>query len=190
MRATLQRFLQSFASVLFAATVAFAPGERALAQAYDRAQVEAAYLLNFIRYTEWPAAAMPPPEAPIVVVVYRASRTADALEAIAAGGERIAGREIEVRATGSEDRLARELRGAHVLYVGADADASAALAHAGDLVLTVGSAEGFSELGGMLCLVPQGNRVVFDANVGAIRASGLSVSAKVLALARRVEGKG
>ncbi|HET9482577.1 MAG TPA: YfiR family protein [Xanthomonadales bacterium] len=190
MRATLQRFLHSFASVLFAATVAFAPCEGALAQPYDRAQVEAAYLLNFIRYTEWPAAAMPPPEAPIVVVVYRASRTADALEAIAASGERIAGREIEVRATGSEERLARELRGAHVLYVGADADASAALAHAGDMVLTVGSAEGFSEVGGMLCLVPQGNRVVFDANVGAIRASGLSVSAKVLALARRVEGKG
>lgn len=188
MRATLQRFRQSFALALCAAALALAPG--ALAQRYDRAQVEAAYLLNFIRYTEWPAAALPPPEAPIVVVVYRAPRTAEALDEIAAGGERIAGREIEVRTAASEQRLARELRGAHVLYVGADADAEAALALAGDMVLTVGAAEGFSRIGGMLCLVPQGNRVVFDANVGAIRAAGLSVSAKVLALARRVEGKG
>ena len=160
----------------------------AAAQPYDRAQVEAAYLLNFIRYTEWPAAAMPPPEAPIVVAVYRAPQTAAALEAIAASGERIAGREIEVRASRTPKRLARDIAGAHVLYVGDDAETALALAR--ELVLTVGSVEGFNQHGGMVEVVPAGSRLVFDANVAAIRRAGLAMSAKVLALARRVEGRG
>ena len=49
MRATLQCFRQAFATVLSVAMLAFALGASALAQGYDRAQVEAAYLLNFIR---------------------------------------------------------------------------------------------------------------------------------------------
>ena len=153
---------------------------------YTRPQVEAAYLLNFIRYTAWPSEAAPPPEAPLVVVMYRAPATADALEAIAEH-ERVSGREIEVRRARSEADLDQEIPGAHVLYVGEEADAGAALSRGGDLVLTVGAAAGFSANGGMFGLASAGSRVVFDANLDAIRTSGLTVSARVLQLARHVE---
>ncbi len=172
--------------LLFALAVGVAP--ETFAQRFDRAQVEAAYLLSFMRYTEWPPGALPPPEAPIVVVVYRSSATAEALETIAASGELVAGREIEVRRARTAERLARQLAGAHVLYVGAAADATDALARTEALVLTIGAGPEFARQGGMLALVPLGNRIVFDANLAAIRVSGLKISAKVLALARRVEG--
>ena len=158
----------------------------AQAPVYSRPQVEAAYLLNFIRYTAWPTDAAPPPEAPLVVVVYRAPATADALEVITED-ERVSGREIDVRRARTEAELDREILGAHVIYVGEEADAGAALARVGDFVLTVGSASHFSESGGMFGLASAGSRVVFDANLDAIRASGLTVSARVLQLARHVE---
>lgn len=172
--------------LLAAAVLGLAGHAPARAQPYSRAQVEAAYLLNFIRYTAWPVEAAPPPEAPLVVLVYRAPETADALEAIA-DRERVFGREIEVRRVRSDDRLAHEIPGAHVLYVGDGADVAGALSRVGDFVLTVGTAPRFSESGGMFRLVPVGNRLVFDANLDAIRASGLTVSARVLQLARHVE---
>ena len=53
-------------------------------------------------------------------------------------------------------------------------------------MLTVGDAPGFARDGGMLGLVQQGSRIVFDANPTAIRVSGLQVSSKVLKLARIV----
>jgi hypothetical protein len=177
------------ATLLLAAVVLALAGRapvRAQAPVYSRPQVEAAYLLNFIRYTAWPVEAAPPPEAPLVVVVYRAPATADALEAIAAE-ERVSGREVEVRRAKTVAGLDREILGAHVLFVGEEADAGAALARVGDFVLTVGAAPRFGEYGGMFALASAGSRVVFDANLDAIRASGLSVSARVLQLARHVE---
>lgn len=174
------------AVLLVAAVIGLAWRGPAPAQPFSRAQVEAAYLLNFMRYTAWPYDAAPPPEAPLVVLVYRAPETADALEAMAEH-ERVAGREIEVRRVRTEEGLAREIPGAHVLYVGEDADAAGVLSRVGDSVLTVGMAPRFRESGGMFRLAPAGNRLVFDANLDAIRASGLTVSARVLQLARHVE---
>ena len=157
------------------------------AEPHRRAEAEASYLLSFIRHTDWPPGAMPPPEAPIVVAVYRAPATAAALAAFAEAGELVAGREIEVRASRTRKRLQRDVAGAHVLFVGGDARSALALVQ--DLVLTVGSGADFNAQGGMLQIVPAGRRLVFDANVAAIRAAGLGLSAKVLALARRVEGQ-
>lgn len=156
------------------------------AQAHDRAQVEAAYVVNFMRYTEWPAAALAA-GAPLVVVVHRASATGDAVAAIAAGGTRIGSHPIEVRRTRTKESLEHELAGAHVLYTAGDLDVAIGLA--GDFVLTIGRSPTFAAKGGMLALVRLGDRVVFDANLPAIRAAGLSLSAKVLALARHVEGR-
>ncbi|HVF35951.1 MAG TPA: YfiR family protein [Candidatus Saccharimonadia bacterium] len=166
------------------AALAFAPPARA--EAYERAQLVAAYIVNFMRYTEWPAPG-PVTGAPLVVVVHRAPATAKALAAIAASGTRIGTHSLEVRRARTIEALQRELIGAHVLYAGADHEA--ALALAGGEVLTIGSSPEFAKQGGMLALVPEGGRVVFDANLPAIRAAGLSLSAKVLALARHVEGR-
>jgi hypothetical protein len=83
----------------------------------------------------------------------------------------------------------RALHGAHAVFIEAQAwpGATAWLDEfVGQPVLTVGDAPGFARDGGMLGLVQQGSRIVFDANPTAIRVSGLQVSSKVLKLARIV----
>lgn len=170
-----------------AGALLFAAAATAHAQAHESARIEAAYIVDFVRYTEWPPTSFASPQAPVVVVVYRAPAIADALAAIAGGGARIGSRPIEVRRAQTIEVLRRRLPGAHVLYSGTDHDA--ALALAGDLVLTIGAAPGFVRAGGMIAFAQQGDRVVFDANLPAIRSAGLELSAKVLALARRVRGR-
>ena len=55
-------------------------------------------------------------------------------------------------------------------------------------VLTVSDVPGFAAQGGMLGLVRSGRHMAFEANPDAIRNGGVSLSAKVLKLARIREG--
>jgi hypothetical protein len=154
-------------------------------------QVKAAYLLNFLRYTHWPQSGPEGPAPAVEVVVLGSDDLAAALRALlrqtGTPGHAVRVRRVDQGLAPA--RLQRELRGADVLYLGADTwpDSSSLLEELqGKPVLTVGDAPEFAQAGGMLGLVPQGPRIVFDANPAAIQASGLQVSAKVLKLARIV----
>jgi hypothetical protein len=163
-------------------------------------EVEAAYLVNFLRYTQWPASSFDGVSTPYVVCVVGSQRVYTAVRAIAAAAGTLDGRAIEVRwlpdGRGSraapfespEDRAARaQLRGSHLVFF----HRSAGRVHPqvlSDLarlpVLTVSDTDAFIANGGMLGLVRLDRRIVFEANPGAIRNAGLMVSAKVLKLAR------
>ena len=157
----------------------------------DEQQVKAAYVLNFLRFTDWPTP--PPPGEPLVLAVVGDREFVATLREIAREGEKLGQRGVSVRRIerdATPERLARAMREAHAVYVQADAgDAAAAVlaATAGKPLLTIGDAPGFAAAGGMLGLVPAGPRIVFDANPHAIQASGLKVSAKVMKLAQLVE---
>jgi hypothetical protein len=166
----------------------------------DEAQVEAAFLVNFLRYTQWPASSFESAAAPFVVTVVGEERAYIAVRLVAAAAGPVEGRPIEVRwlpdARGSraapfdspQDLDARtQLRRSHLVFF----HRSAGPVHAqvlADLarlpVLTVSDLDGFTAAGGMLGLVRQDRRILFQANPGAIRHGGLLVSAKVLKLAR------
>jgi hypothetical protein len=163
-------------------------------------EVEAAYLVNFLRYTQWPASSFESPSSPYVICVVGSERSYAAVRAVAAAAGALEGRAIEVRwvraARGSrsapfdsaEDHDARsQLRGSHLVFF----HRSAGRVHpqvVADLaslpVLTVSDTDAFIAKGGMLGLVRLDRRIVFEANPGAIRNAGLVVSAKVLKLAR------
>lgn len=162
--------------------------------------VEAAYLVNFMRYTQWPADRLPSPDAPLVLTVVGPEQVAERVRAVAAAAGPVDGHPIVVRNVaaprgsldaplGSErDRDAAQLmRGSHLVFF----HDGAAVVHPqvladlwGQPVLTVGNARGFTGRGGMLGLFRSGGNIVFEANPGAIRNAGLVVSAKVLKLAR------
>ena len=165
----------------------------------DRAnQVKAAYLLNFLRYTQWPASSFPQEDSPFVVMVAGSDALAASVEALARAAGRIEGRRVEVHRiqlpaglAGSAHRaeLAEQLRRSHLLYIeGTQAGrADELLALVRDFpVLTVGDADRFASEGGMLELLQRGPNIVLAANPGAIRRSDLTVSAKVLKLAELV----
>lgn len=160
-------------------------------------EVKAAYVVNFIRYTEWPAERFAAADSPFVVVVVDSGPVAEALAAAAERIEPIGGRRLEVisrrlpaAGTSRRARLLAELaRDAHLVYVGDGIEGGAEdliEALAADSVLTVGDLPGFAEAGGMIGLRLDGSRVVFDANPVVIRRSRVRVSARVLQLARIV----
>jgi hypothetical protein len=169
----------------------FSPGE---------VEVEAAYLVNFLRYTQWPSARVRGPGAALVVSVVGSQAAADSVRAVCAAANGFEGRGIDVRwlpqARGSreapfdsaQDAEARaQLRNSHLVFF----HRSSGKVHpqvlsdlVGLPVLTVSDNNGFTQQGGMLGLVRSDRRIVFQANTGAIRGAGLLVSAKVLKLAR------
>jgi hypothetical protein len=166
-------------------------------------QVKAAYLINFLRYTDWPAASFPTPETPFRIVVAGGPGLLDAIRGIAGAAGRVAGRAIEVErmelppsgvASGSAQRaqIAARLRQCHVLFVERSdpARADELIGLVRDYpVLTVGDVDRFAASGGMLELLPRGPNIVIAANPGAIRRSDLVVSAKVLKLAQLVDNE-
>jgi hypothetical protein len=195
-RALLRPWLLLAAALLLpgrlpAQEAAAAPGE---------VEVQAAYLVNFLRYTQWPESSFQGPRSPYVVTVVGSERAAASVRAVAAAAGSVGSRPIEVRwlrdARGSraapfdsaqDQQASAQLRGSHLVFF----HSSGGRVHpqvlsdlAKQPVLTVSDDEAFTDGGGMLALVHVGRRIVFQANPGAIRNAGLLVSAKVLKLAR------
>lgn len=164
----------------------------AQAQDADPTKLKAAYLLNFIKATTWPAGTFTTEQSPVEVVVIGDGGFDDIFRALTAR-QVVGSRRITVTAapTPSADyrRFTEALEHAHVLYVGPSASSQVqrVLAAArGRPLLVVGDVDDFARDGGMLGLDIEGSRIVFDAHVAAIREAKLEVSSKVLRLARRV----
>ena len=151
-------------------------------------QVEAAFLVNFVRYAEWPRQQFTSASDPYVIAVLGSDTVVDTVAAIARAAGPIQGRRIEVKPLDLDRRGARgSLRDSHVVFLHASAKATPRellRAVEGMPVLTVSDVPGFAAEGGMLGLVRRGRHMAFEANPDAIRDGGVSLSAKVLKLAR------
>jgi len=174
---------------------------RAEAPSDERAdQVKAAYLINFLRYTDWPQGSFPTRDSPFHILVVGRPELLDAVRTLAAAAGNIGGRAITIErmtlpdpgtgsGSGLRAQLAERLRSCHLLFIERNERE-----RAGDLlslvrdfpVLTVSDVDNFAQSGGMLELLPRGANIVLAANPGAIRRSDLMVSAKVLKIARVV----
>jgi len=144
--------------------------------------VEAAFLLNFTRFVEWPAAAFEDGRSPLTVCVMGNEAVARALGQLAegesAGGRRIAVRKID-RAPGP--------KACQVLFIGgADEDISGILSGAGFGVLTVSDRPGFLKEGGIIVFAIEDRHVRFDINRRAAASASLTISSRLLSVARSV----
>ena len=200
-RGQAERTWPAWAATLLVAVAAWCAPMPARAQGMPKEiDVEAAYLVNFLRYTQWPERSFQSQDSPLVVTVIGTDSVAARVRAVAAAAGRVGGRRIEVRSLpfsrGSLDAPLRserdreillQMRASHLVYFhGASAELHPkVLADLwGQPVLTVSNSPGFTSAGGMIGLFRSGRNIVFDANPVAIRNSGLQVSAKVLKLAR------
>ena len=181
-----------------AATIALAASLTAAAEPAGPLQlrIEGAFLVNFIRYTDWPVQRFDYAGSPYVISVVGSSDASATISAVSAAAGTIRGRRVTVQrvrfdrsmgATARRDGV-RRLRASHLVFVAdddTDVDVRQVLAAVeGASVLTVSDVPGFAAGGGMLGLVRSGRRLAIEANPTAIRAAGISVSAKVLKLAR------
>lgn len=176
--------------------------ETSRAQYLRSSELEAAFLLNFLRFTSWPNERFDSPNDPVVVTVIGADAIALDLSLLSSS-ERLGteGRSVIVQARNGINPSARgrgrsnrpatseDLRRSHMIFVGQAEDRNSAWILeqiADNSVLTVGNDTGFALEGGMLALVVRGGRMTFDANTAEIDRSGLIMSSKVLRLARLV----
>jgi hypothetical protein len=171
-----QRGVTAFALML-ACAAAQAQG------APSEATVKAAFLYKFAGYVEWPASAFPQPDAPLVIGVVGADEVAAELEKLLPGRQ-VNNRRVVARRV----REGEPLRGIHLLFVGrGERDLRAALRAAQQQgVLAVSEAERGLELGSAINFVVVDDRVGFEVSLDSAERSGIRISSRMLAVARRV----
>lgn len=164
--------------------VALALGGPAFSQSASEAELKAAFLLNFARFTEWPPES-PAPDGTRVLCVLGDEAVAESLDRIkrnhppAASG-------LLVRRTKADGPI----RSCHLLYVSnMDARALTDLLTAlqGAPVLTVGDRDVFTRLGGAVSFFEEDGRMRFAINVDAVDRARLHLSSKLLILAKIIK---
>ena len=158
----------------------FCFAESAAAQSEIELKVKAAFLFNFAKFTQWPAATFAASD-PFVIGCLTDPDFMEVLEATVAG-KTVASRRIAVKRVIEVD----DLRGCHMLFVGRtkDDNSAALLAKAKEMhVLTVGERDGFTGRGGMIGFVPADGSVKFAVNPQQAERAGLRLSSKLLGLA-------
>ena len=146
-------------------------------------QLKAAFLLNFAKFVEWPPAAFAEATSPIVLGVLGENPFGNVLEQTIRG-KTINNRPLVTRVFSSS----AEATNCHILFISASEKARlpeilATLRTAS--VLTVGETDRFTESGGMINFVRQGNKTRFQINEAAAKNVGLKISSKLLSLASR-----
>ena len=146
--------------------------------------IKAGLLYNFLRYTDWPAAAQT--RATIDVCLYGGDPFAGGLQPMV--GRSVNRRVISVRSV----RTGPEMSSCALIFINAQARADwprlrAELGHRS--VLTVSDYDGFARDGGMLEFTRARSRVGVAVNVGAARAANLEVQDRLLRLATVVSSE-
>ncbi len=165
--------------VLIAATM-IGGGSPAFAQSASSPDVKAAFILNFAKFIEWPAALLPDGQ-PMIVGVIGLPIVADSLTTLARG-KTIDGRTIVVKKLVDGD----DPKSMHILFIGESERSRIAplVERIGNgSVLTVSDAPRFCSLGGIIQLRTDDDRVRFDINLDRAGAAGLVINSKLLALA-------
>ncbi len=152
-------------------------------------EVKAAFLLNFAKFVEWPPESLGARDA-LTICVFGEDPFGGALASTLAG-EKLAGRPLQWR----QVERASELRSCQVVFVsrsGRERVSELLAAVRGANVLTVGETESFAEQGGMVRFFLEANRVRFEINLDAVERTRLTVSSKLLRVARvvRPESRG
>lgn len=159
--------------------------ENASAQAVSEYELKAAFLYNFAKFVEWPAAAFKDSNDPIRICVAGKNPFGRALEN-AVQGKLIEGRGLVV----DEISDLRQATACHILFVGASERKRVLTildtAAAGCGILSIGDIEGFAAQGGVANFKLEEGRVRFEINVAAAYQQHLRVSSKLLSLAKIV----
>ena len=146
-------------------------------------EVEAAFLLNFTKFVEWPAEAFATPDSRITICVLGEDPFGAVLDRTVEG-EVVQNRSVAVRRV-------LDVPGAQscqVLFFGSDEEAGRLLPRdAGPGVLTVGEDDRFLKDGGMIRFVIEDRHVRFDINEKVAAAAKLKLSSQLLKVARSVQ---
>lgn len=145
-------------------------------------QVKAGFVLNIVRYTEWPAGELAKAQE-IKICTVGSAPLKQAFNAL--NGKIAKGKPIAVSHLAQVDYM----QGCHAIFFGESQlkqipRALKALKNAP--VLTISEIEEFPEAGGMVNLLVERNKTVLEINNAAVRKANLQMSAQVLKVAKRL----
>jgi YfiR/HmsC-like len=149
-------------------------------------QIKAAYLYNFGRFVEWPPSSLKNDN--FVVCVLGRDPFGPALDKVLTG-ETISGKPVMAKRISNP----QESNTCQILFLNeTDEDHLTRLLGALDkeAVLTVSDAPRFSQRGGMIQFVMDGQRVRFEVNLAATQHAGLALSSELLRVASTVHRSG
>jgi hypothetical protein len=149
----------------------------------DEYQVKAAYLLNFARFVEWPVDALPA-ASPLEIGIVGDNPFGAALEEVMRG-KSANGHLIHLRHLHWDEVLTS----CQIIFISASEERHLPeiVRHLGqDSVLTVSDIDRFSLRGGVIEFRMVGNRVRFDINREPAIAARLTISSKLLSVARAI----
>ena len=141
-------------------------------------QVKALFLYNFGQFVDWPPGSLGAPNAPFVIGVVGNDPFGRFLEDVVRE-EQLAGRPIVVQHYDHPS----DIRNCQILFVGSHVRESLA-AVAGKPVLTVGERSDFIQAGGMIQFYTEQNRIRFLIRPSGAKAVKLTISSKLLRLAK------
>lgn len=155
----------------------------AVAQDVTESALKAAFIYNFVRFTEWPDEF--PAADPFVMCVVGDAAVSTALERTVSG-RNVGGHSIVV----ARSAVAGSKSQCHVLYLsGAAANQREQLvAGLNDApVLTISDIEGFADVGGMVQFFFENGQLRFSIRLEPAKRARLRISSKLLQLSRRYE---
>lgn len=148
---------------------------------------KAVFITRFASLVEWPAAAFPDADSPVVFCVFGDYRFGTAL-AEAARGAKLHGRRTELRWI----RNKKELHECHVLFMSRSEEKryAALLAELkSESILTIGESPAFLDAGGMVHVYPGEGALWFEINLPAAEEAHLKLSARLITLAHGIRDR-
>ena len=181
-----RKLLTPILAVLAAWAVCVSPtySSRAVEPANREYLIKAAYLLNFIRYIEWPSS-FKPPEKPVIIGVLRPDLLSDYLK------QAVQSEELSKTVSIVVIEPNESVPHCHILYFPRSLSPviqQRILKELGSTsVVLVGETEGFLQWGGTINFVILENKVRLEISTSRAEAQGLKISSKLLQVAKVVQ---
>lgn len=178
------RIFRLIAACLICATLAL-PSRAQTANPSDSSEylIKAGFTYNFAKLMQWPASAFPQPDSPIVIGILGGDPIGGTLDAVLAG-KKVNNRSFVVKHLkwGSSD-----IKGCNILYV-----STSEAAHLDEIfhlvkgqpILTIGQMPDFARRGGIINFIIEDDKVRFEVNVEAAKQADISISSRLLTLAK------
>jgi len=146
-------------------------------------EIKAAYLYNFAKFVDWPVAAQRRENTSLTICIVGKSPLNEVVESLA--GKTIKNRRLVIR----QFSRIEDLGECQILFINASAKTSLTqlLAALGPRsILTISDCKGFAAAGGIIELVPFGDKIKFEINHRAAQNVNLHISSHLLRLAMTV----
>jgi YfiR/HmsC-like len=150
--------------------------------------IKAGFIYNFAKLVEWPATAFAQPDSPIVIGILGDDPFGATLDRIVAD-KKINGRSFAIkRLKWSKD--SKGFKDCNILFVSLsekDHLDNVVEAMKSLPILTIGDAPGFAKRGGIINFTLEDDKVRFEVNVEAAKRADLTISSRLLTLAKIVQ---